>query len=216
MIKGLNLHIIQYVPGVTSDDGEAMLREIQTVFSDNGKLDTLNDLKARAFAGSLVVAQVRESGEVVGALTLQEWSATETYRLNRFLSPAEKVSSDPPALHLLDLVSARQRQGVATELVKTAMAQHRYDQSMLYGRAFVSSRVPNDASGPSSRGLLEKLGFLELVTLEGYYRNFGPNEFHCPHCDPRGEGRRCDCLGVQMLWTQPSPTENIVTKGKGP
>lgn len=205
LTEGLHLHFFQYAPGVTDDPGEVRLTEIQAVFADNGKMDDKNDLKAAANAGSLLVAQLQSSAEVVGALTLREWSSTDTYRLNKYLSTSEKVSSDPPALHLLDLVTVPtwQRQGVATELVKAAMRLHRYDQSMLYGRAFASSRVPRDGSGPTSRGLLEKLGFIELITISDYYRHLGPEELHCIHCDPLWDGLPCNCLGVQMRWTRP-------------
>lgn len=188
-----------------------MLHDIRGVFEGGGKLMDDLDLQVAAIAGSLVVAQLRENAEVVGALTLREFTATDAYRLNKYLSLSEKVICDRPTLHLLDLAVADQwrGQGVATELVRRTISDHRYDESMLYSRVFASSCVPRDGGGPSSRGLLLRLGFKELYTEENYYKRLEPTEFACPHCDAYGNGNTCTCLGVHLLFTRPSPAEKI-------
>jgi ribosomal protein S18 acetylase RimI-like enzyme len=207
-----DFHLFQYLPTVTPDPNELTLFEVIDAFADGGKIVDTTDLKAAAIGGSLIVAQANPSGEVIGALTLREWFATDTVKLNKHLPPSKQVHTDPPALHLLDLAVRHQWRGlgVAMALVETAFNNHKYnDKKEPYGRVFATSRVPKDGSGPTSYGLLRRLGFEELVRNENHYRNLGPEDFQCPHCDPYGDGTPlCACLGVQMLWTR-LPEEKI-------
>lgn len=172
------------------------------------------DLKSDAKHGSLVVAQISDTGEVAGAMTLRQWLATDTHDLNKDLPTHRRMTTDPPSLYLLDLcVATRWRNlGIGTALVETAFTNHRYDDGKQpYNRIFATARVSREGDGPSSRGLLRRLGFEELVTNEDYYADFAPKDpdkpegfFLCPHCDPYGNGNTCHCHGIQMMWIRPA------------
>lgn len=210
------IHLFQFQRRETDD---TVLLDICEVFDEGGKFFTTRDLYAAAINGSLVAAQARETGEIVGAMTLREWLATDSFELNKHLSEEQQVLTDPPALYVLDLsVGEKWRNHpahVGSLLVQTAMENHRYDDNQQpYSRIFATSRVPTDGSGPTSLNLLLRLGFNPpLATISGFFSG-SDERLQCIHCDPHGEGGiDCSCSGVQVLWKRP-PGDGRIKDGE--
>jgi hypothetical protein len=198
------IHLFQFQRGETDD---TVLLDIAEVFDEGGNVFTTRDLYSAAENGSLVVAQARKTGEIVGAMTLRPWLATDSFELNQHLPEDQQVMTDPPALYLLDLaVRERWRQHsshVGSLLVRTAMDHHAYDEKRLYTRIFATSRVPTDGSGPNSLHLLCRLGFEPIgVAIRNFYADCD-DRLQCIRCDPYQNGVACSCSGIWMLWRRP-------------
>ena len=175
----------------------AMAWETVNVFASVGKLrydiETVRDY----FRYGTILVTCDYRGRVAGALTVGLLSAWDTIQYRQYIP---HLRTDPCTLELVDLavMPSHRGHGLASGLLRYGLSQFRMPDEKVYKRYITTSRVPPNG-GPTSLGILKRMGFEEKAVVEGLYAACDrENDFRCPDCD--GDvGNVCECKGHFLM-----------------
>lgn len=183
---------------LTGEEPEAVYEVLEKRLARPAGKGALNSRSLRAWAvlDHLWVAEQEET--IIGFLLTSPVSTLDVWEWNQKLGE-EAIITPEPCLHLLDMVVAEEHRnsGIGTALVRGILEHEKYyNQGGKYPLAVATSRVPSSGNPRgTSYHCLEKNGFFEVGTIEGFYRN--ADRWTCPRCFNK---EACDCLGVMMEW----------------